>query len=287
VYVTSGNENSEAQLQQRLQAASELADEGRWDEAFALLREEEADHPTDAVLLCMLGTAARELGAEAHAYEYFRRCLAEQPTDAMVLVTAGAGLAALDDPEAEAALRTAALMAPELAIARLHYGAYLARAGLLADARTELEAARALAPDDARVHTELGVMHLLAGEAAAGTDALEASLEHEEDAWVRALLGLALLEAGRTEESAEELHRASLERLDDAELQLIAALAAAAEGWDDEAWNALARAEAADADPDVVRDVEESVDEGADAARELLEEELAPSALRARLAEPG
>ncbi|HEX5520630.1 MAG TPA: hypothetical protein VFX29_03000, partial [Longimicrobiaceae bacterium] len=214
-------------------------------------------------------------------------CLAEQPTDAMVLVTAGAGLAALDDPEAEAALRTAALMAPELAIARLHYGAYLARAGLLADARTELEAARALAPDDARVHTELGVMHLLAGEAAAGTDALEASLEHEEDAWVRALLGLALLEVGRTEESAEELHRASLERLDDAELQLIAALAAAAEGWDDEAWNALARAEAADADPDVVRDVEESVDEGADAARELLEEELAPSALRARLAEPG
>ncbi|HEX5521537.1 MAG TPA: hypothetical protein VFX29_07550, partial [Longimicrobiaceae bacterium] len=63
--MTSGNENSEAQLQQRLQAASELADEGRWDEAFALLREEEADHPTDAVLLCMLGTAARELGAEA------------------------------------------------------------------------------------------------------------------------------------------------------------------------------------------------------------------------------
>jgi len=284
--VTSGDENRERQLQERLQAAGELADDGRWAEAFDLLREEEADHPNDAVLLCMLGTAAHELGGEAHAYEYFRRCLAQQPTDPVVLVTAGAGLAALDDPEAEAALRTAALTAPELAIARLHYGAFLARQGMLADARTELEAARALDPEDPRVHTELGVMHLLAGQVDAGVTALEAALECEDDAWVRALFGLALLEAGRTEEGAESLHRASLERLDDGELQLLAALAAAAEGWEDEAWNALARAEATDADPEVVRDVEESIDEGAEAARELLAAEFAPSALRARLATP-
>ena len=90
---------------------------------------------------CWLGTAERELGLEGIAYERFKRALALEPTDPYVLATAGNGIAAFDDPEAEPALRTAALTAPGVALARFLYGAYLAREGFVEEGQKELEAA--------------------------------------------------------------------------------------------------------------------------------------------------
>ena len=73
-----------------------------------------------------------ELGLDGMAYERFKRALALDPADPYVLATAGNGIAAFDDPDAERALRAAAVTAPQLPLARMMYGAYLSREGLMA-----------------------------------------------------------------------------------------------------------------------------------------------------------
>jgi len=277
-----------AGLQERLHEASRLSEEGRWVEAFEILVEEEREHPRDATLLCMLGAAAAEVDAAGLAYDYFRRCLAEQPTDPFLLVPLGLGLARYDDPDAEGVLRLAALTAPDLAVTRLHYGAYLAREGQYEVALAELEAAKGLDESDPTIARELGAARLLAGRRDAGVEELERAAGLSDDGEVRFLYGLALLDAGRTEEAAEELHRAALALAGEGEVQLATALSCAAQGWWDEAWDALARADVAEfpADSLLKEEVEEALEGGEEeAAEQLLREELAPSLLHARLLE--
>jgi predicted Zn-dependent protease len=279
------DERSEA-TEEALEQAASLAEEGRWDEARDALLERLEEDPENPELLCWLGIASREMGAEGEAYELFRRALAGTPRDPFVLASIGQGLAALDDPDAEGVLRLAALSAPEFPLARLAYGAYLAREGLFPEAAAELEAARGLAPEDVGVRAELAIAYLLAGRGEEGVEELESALALDaEDAWLRALYGMALLEAGRGGEGAEELHRASLERVEDVELQLLSALAAAGEGWEEEAWNALSRAEAAaeEVDAMLVQEVEERIEAGPEEALEFLRRELLAPTLRERL----
>ena len=277
---------AEVALEARMAEASELGDAGHWEEAFEILSAEEATHPEHPVLLCMLGAASRELGYEGQAYEYFRRCVHAGPSDPLVLVTAGTGLASLDDPDAESVLRLAALSAPDMVETRLGYGAYLAHEGLLEQAIVELRAARELDPNDADVRAELGAAHLRGGEAQLSVEELsEAVALRPEDAWTRVLYGLALQLVDRGDEAAEELYRASLDDESDGEAQLLAGLACAAQGWTDEGWNAFARAAAAPhaPSPALLHEAEEAVEEGAEAAAALLAEEVAPSMLRERL----
>jgi tetratricopeptide (TPR) repeat protein len=277
----------ETALEAILHEASTLADQGRWEEVHAILREQLGDHPADPTLLCMIGVAAGELGADDAAREYFRRCLAEAPSDPLLLVTAGSGLAPFSEPEAEAALRLAALTAPHLPAARLQYGSLLAREGQLDLALVELLAARDLDADDVQIRLELGVLRGLRGEWMEAVEELAEAAAHDEgDAEPTSLLGLVQLEAGESGEAAESLHRAAVRRVDDWELQLACALACAVEGWEDEAWNAHARAAGIDeADPDVLLEVEDAISLGPEAAEPLLREELAPSLLRRRLRE--
>jgi tetratricopeptide (TPR) repeat protein len=279
-----GSEAAEAPAE-ALAEASALAEQGDWPGALDLLLRQERDHPKDPTLLCMLGVAARECGSGEMAYEFFRRCLAQQPEDPALLTTAGAGIAEWDDADAERVLRLAAITAPHVVSARLNYGSYLAREGLFDAAAVELEAARDLDPDSAEVRYELAVAHLLAGRREAGVDHLaDALARSEDDDWILSIYGLALAEAGRVDEAAEQLYAASLARSDDWELQIAAALAAAAEEWADHAWDALARAELGEAaDPMLIREVEERIELGADAARVFLQEEVASPLLRSRI----
>lgn len=265
--------------------AESLGAEERWDEARSMLLEALEEHGDHAHLLCWLGIASERLGEEGEAYEFFRRALAQEPTDPFVLAAAGTGVAAYDDPEAERALRLAALTAPDFPFARAAYGSYLAREGMYDPALAELVAARDLAPDDTSVRAELGVTYLLARRTEEGLAELENALGGADEGWMRGLFGLALLDAGRGEEGAEQLHRAAAERVEDVEIQLLAALAAAAEGWEDEAWAALARAEdaALPEDRDLIREAEEAVEDGAEAAEGFLREYLGPTLLRERL----
>lgn len=266
--------------------AQSLGEDDRWDEAYEVLAEALDEQGEDALLLTWAGIAAQRLGEESQANDRFRAALALEPSDPFVLAAAGSGIAALDDPAAEGALRMAALTAPDFPFARLSYGAYLAREGLLDDAIAELEAARGLAPEDGLVHTELGIAYLLARRTEAGLDALEEALSRTPaDAWLRGLYGLALVDAGRGEEGAEQLHQAAAEREEDVEVQLIAALAMAAEGWEDPAWEALARAESSadSSDRELISEVEDRLEAGPDAAGEFLRQDLGPTLLRERL----
>jgi Flp pilus assembly protein TadD len=274
-----------SEVQALVAEAEGLGAEDRWEAARDMLLDALPDHEGDALLLCWIGIASERMGEDGQAYEYFRRALALDPTDPFVLAAAGTGVSAFDDPDAESALRLAAVTAPQFPFARSAYGAYLAREGMFDDALRELTAARDLAPDDAAIRAELGVALLLAGRRDDGITELEDALSRVDDAWLRGLYGLALLETERAEEGAEHLYKSSRERPEDLEIHLLSALASAAEGWEDEAWAAVARAEDA-ADPldrDVLAEVEEAVEDGPEAARDFLREQLGPSLLRDRL----
>jgi tetratricopeptide (TPR) repeat protein len=272
-----------------VERALALGEDGQFEEMARVLADGLELVPDDPYLLGWLGVAEQELGHDGTAYDCFRRCLAEEPADPHLLALAGAGLAAFDDPEAEPTLRAAALTGPDVPMARLQYGAYLARAGLFEEALEHLEAARRLAPEDPAMVGELGTALALKGDLAGASEALEAVLDMApEDAWTRLLLGLLQLEQGAGERAAELLVQAAGELEDDFEAQMLAALAAAAAGWEDAAHGALARADfVADADDAELRDeVEERIAAGPAAAGELLREELGPAALRDRLQQP-
>lgn len=276
-------------VEEVLRSALALGEEGRWDEMVALLSETLEREPDDPYLLCWLGIAERELGHDSSAYENFRRCLAQDPVDPHLLALAGSGLAAFDDPDAETALRAAALAGPDVPMARLQYGAYLAREGLLDEALEHLRAALELSPEDPVVHTELAAALAFKGEPSSAVTELEEALElAPDDSWSRVLLGLLHVELNSFEEAAEALIHAAEERDDDAEAQMLAALAAAAVGWEEPAHAALTRAGyvAAGADAELLEEVEDRLLGGADTARTMLHDTLAPSILRERLTAP-
>lgn len=274
------------ELQALMNRALTLADEGDWDAVADLLREHLAEHEEEPEVHCWLGVAERELGMEGVAYERFRRALALNPEDPYVLATAGNGIAAFDDPDAEQALRTAALLAPQVPLTRLMYGAYLSREGFVADGLKELEAARALDPDDGQIAYELGVGRYLSGDVDGAADAMGDAVRLDpEDGWPRVVLGLVLLEADRFEEAVGELSEGAHLQPEDVEAQMAAALAAAATDHEGLAWEMLERGRirAGEEDAELLLAVEERVDQGAEAARTLLVEELAPDLLRRRL----
>ncbi|MFW5947776.1 MAG: tetratricopeptide repeat protein [Gemmatimonadota bacterium] len=272
-----------------LREALELGEEGRWEEMAKLLADALDEIEDDPYLLCWLGVAAGELGNDGTAYEAFRRCVEQEPSDPHVLALAGSGLAQFDDPDAETALRAAALSAPDLPLARLNYGAFLSRAGMHDEALEQLRAARDLSPDDPVVRAELGAAHVLRGAPSDGVAELEEALAlAPDDSWTRVLYGLVLLEVDRTDEAAEELVRAGLEREHDAEAIILGALAAAAQGWADAAEDLLARSEfvAGGADIRMIEEAGSAIHTGPDAAARMLRTAAAPSALRERLQQP-
>ena len=268
--------------------AHALADEGDWEGVAHMLRDHLADFDEDPAVHCWLGVAERELGLSGVAYERFKRALSLEPTDPYVLATAGHGIAAFDDPDAERALRTAALTAPNVALGRLLYGAYLSREGFLEEALAELQAARELDADDPQIAYELGVAHALAGRHDAAADAMGDAVRLDpEDGWVRVVFGLVLLEAARPEEGAGELISGARVSEEDIEAQLAAALGAAAIGEDGVAYEMLERARLRAAEPDLalVAAVEDRIEAGPESAESLLREDLGPDLLRSRLQE--
>ena len=114
-------------LEEILQRALHLGEEEDWEGMAGALRSALESFPGDPYILCWLGVAEEELGLEGVAYERFKQALSAGPEDPHLLATAGSALARFDDPEAESALRAAAVMAPDLPLARWMYGAYLSR----------------------------------------------------------------------------------------------------------------------------------------------------------------
>lgn len=273
---------------QLLEQALGLGEEGNWQDAAQLLRDHLEDFPDDAAVHCWLGVAEQELGLGGVAYERFKHALSLGSEDPYVLATVGNGIAYFDDPDAEQTLRTASMIGPDIPVTRLMYGVYLAREGLTEQGIEELGAARELDPDDPQIAYELGVGWALAGDHDRATDVLADAVRLDpEDGWARVVFGLELLEADRFEEGAGELMSGARIREDDVDAQLAAALAAAATGRDGTAYEMLERARIRALEPDLalLTSVEDRLDAGHDAAREMLEEDLAPDLLRTRLRE--
>ena len=285
---TSGRSDPPDSVRGLLARVLELAEEAEWAQLATLLPQALGEHPGEPYVLCWLGTAERELGMEAVAYERFKQVLELSPRDPAVLATAGSAVAAFDDPTAEGALRTAALLGPDLAHARLMYGSYLAREGMIEEGLRELDLAAELAPDDPLVHMEFGVALTFAGDLEAAEVSFGRATELDpEDGWAWILGGLAHMELGNPNEVATALeHRARL-RPDDVVGQLLAALALTAVGSAERGLEMLerARTHAGPVDAGVVSEVEDRIHEGPEDARELLTEALGPSSFRERLRE--
>ncbi len=276
------------EVERALQQALSKAEYDEWDAAAELLRGALEDHPDDPYVLCWLGLAERELGLDGIAYERFKRALEQEPSDPTLLATAGNAIAAFDDPAAEAALRTAAMTAPDLPRARWMYGAYLAREGMTAEALEELDAALALDPEDPVIHLERGVAQSFAedldGAAFSFTRAIELN---PSDGWTRILLGLAYLELDELQESMGMLEEGARHRPEDVEAQLLAALALTVGGWEDRAFEMLERArlQVDELDRSLVLEVEGLIEDGSEPCLRFLKSSIGPSSFRARMLE--
>lgn len=273
-------------VETELGRALSRAEDGEWEDAASILVAALEDDPENAQLLCWLGVAERELGLEGLAYDHFKQAVAIGSMDPGLLATAGSALAAFDDPDAEGALRTAALLGPDVAFARWSYGAYLSREGMIEPALVELDAAAALDPDDALIHVERGVALALGGDPAKAAASFERAAELDpDDGWALVLLGLARLEAGDAEDALRPLEDGARLRPQDVEAQALAALSLASFGWEDRALELLevARLAGATGEEGLIEQVQDRIDEGKESAEGFLGEILAPSAFRDRL----
>lgn len=274
------------ELQRILERAQRMGEEGDWESAAADLRDALPEWPEDATLLCWLGVAEREIGMDGVAYERFRQAVSLEPEDPVLLAVAGTALAFFDDPDAEGALRTAALLAPKESGVRWRYGAFLSREGFLELALAELDAAVELDPESSVARYERGVARALDGQKDHAVDDFARAVELDpDDLWSRVLLGLALVAADRVEESVLEFELGAGEGLDP-RAHLLAALGHAVfEG--EGAWRHLemARTGAEGTEQILVEEVEGRLDEGPDAARRFLVNTLGPTTLRERLME--
>ncbi len=274
-----GGSESDAALDQELEQAVGMGDEGDWSGMAEYLRETLERYPGDPAVLCWLGVAERELGMEGIAYERFRACVAAEPSDPHLLAIAGTGLAHFDDPAAESTLRTAALTGEDMPFVRTMYGAYLSREGMIDDALREITAALALAPDDPEALTECGVAMALGERYDEAVEAFsKAWAADPEDGWARSLAGLVLVSLGRTEDALADLIGAADLRPEDVELALLAGLASAASGEEERA-----RLRAIPGDLPLVEEVSDRVEDGYEVAKTFLEEDFVTGALRERL----
>ncbi|MGI9626169.1 MAG: tetratricopeptide repeat protein [Longimicrobiales bacterium] len=269
-----------------LDRALRMGEELDFPGMIKVLEEGLEDDPENPFILCWLAVAHREMGEVGTSYELFKVVLGLQPEDPHILATAGSAIAHFDDPDAEGALRTASVLAPDMPFARLMYGAYLAREGMVAEGIKELQAAAALDEEDPQIPFELGVAYALNGEYEKAQLAIARGVELDPaDSWIRVLLGLVEAEAGDLEEAATDLVSGADQRPEDFEAQLLAALALGATSWEDRAYEMVERARHAGADADgvVLSQVEARIESGPDSCKEYLTSSLGPIALRERL----
>jgi hypothetical protein len=105
------------------------------------------------------------------------------------------------------------------------------------------------------------------------------------EGWGLVVMGLTEAELDRMEEAARDLAAGARLRPEDVEAQLLAALVASASGFEELAYEMLERGRqtAQAGDLPLLEAVEDRIDEGGEAARNLLVQDLVSGALRERL----
>lgn len=269
-----------------IERVRELGAAGGIAEARRLLDEAASEHDKDPAALCRVALLCAEIDEGERARTIFKLVLDSEPDDPSVMSVAGSALAASGDPEGEAAMRTAALLAPDEAYVRLAWGVHLTREGMAEDGIRELLAAAAGNEDDPLITMELGIGYALGGRFGRARAAMAMSVQTDPaDSWGRTLLGLVELEDGDPVAAATDLVAAAGADPADFEVQLLAALAAAGAGWETKAHEMLERARfsAQAEDEEALDAAEAAICDGPESAAELLAGSVAPAALRTRL----
>lgn len=148
----------------RLKMAREMADQGDWGRAFAVLDQLHRQFPEDAQVLTLRGIVYRERGLFADAEADLKAALAATPDDA----DAHAALGILYDvqmrPDAEAEHKAAVKLAPSNPVYLNNLGFSLFLRQHFKEAIKEYEKAARLAPLSRRVRTNMGFAYAAIGD---------------------------------------------------------------------------------------------------------------------------
>lgn len=197
-------ENSQDIMLAQMRRASVLAKQGRMDEARALLRAHPERVPDDARLkLVAEAQLLRDFKAWPQAYEVYDEAVARFPDDtdllydqAMVAEKAGK----LDDMER--LLRRLIELRPDNHHAYNALGYALADRNVrLTEAKTLIEKAVSMAPDDAYIQDSLAWVEYRLGNVPRALEILQAAYRKRPDAEIAAHLGEVLWVAGRRDDA--------------------------------------------------------------------------------------
>ena len=187
-----------------------LIDEGRLDEAMAILDPMLRDGPGDAEAWNSLGRVMNNLGRFSDAESAFRQALALSPDFADALSNLGHVLRRQDRTgEALEAFEAAVGADPEHAVARSNLGAAMLAAGDTRGALAHLDVAARLRPDHFQTHYNRALALHEAGRPGAAADAYRRALAIEPAdpaAWSN--LGAVLLARHALEEAADAFRQA-------------------------------------------------------------------------------
>jgi Flp pilus assembly protein TadD len=165
-------------VEQMLEQARALGEQGRADEAIALLRLALSREPGHAECWYQLGNALLKQGSPAEAAEAYRSAVRLVPRSADAHNNLGIALKAqgLAD-EAVACFRLALELEPGHARTQFNLGATLMSQGRLEEARNALQRAVQLSPDEDRAHGLLAYVSLWQGRRAEAYSAFRACAE--------------------------------------------------------------------------------------------------------------
>jgi tetratricopeptide (TPR) repeat protein len=199
------------ELQQSLQAAMAAYHAGRHAEACDAFGRAARIQPKNPEILNGLGSALRRTGRAADAEAAYRRAIAVRPAYAEAHFNLGNLLAEIDRlDEAAAAYRRAVGIRPDYIAALIALGGVLVRTENWKRAEETYRLALAKAPNAAKAH--LGLAHAIdrGGKPSAdGLDHLAAARRlAPEDTEIACAHGLALVQAGRSEEAYDAFQNA-------------------------------------------------------------------------------
>jgi predicted O-linked N-acetylglucosamine transferase (SPINDLY family) len=170
------------QLEQTLQAATELHLAGRLEQAEAGYRQVLAGNPAHPVALHRLGVLALQLGRLDPALDLLGRAVAQDPAAWRSHCSMGQAFTALGRmAEAQAAFQRAAQLNPGCLEAWLGAGAACQAQGLAPEALAAFAQAAALRPDHAEAQNNLGVALQDLGRLAEAIQAFQRALAVQED----------------------------------------------------------------------------------------------------------
>jgi tetratricopeptide (TPR) repeat protein len=194
----------EQKLQAQVRYAGMLAKQGRLEEARAYLRGVNAADPKQEVQLVLAESQLlREAGAHQEAYDLLGRELAKRPDNPDLLYDHAMAAERLDKLDVlESNLRELMRVKPDHAHAYNALGYTLADRGLrLDEAKTLIEKALELSPDDPFILDSMGWVKYRMGDLPGSLDYLRRAYELRPDPEIAAHLGEVLWVTGRRDEA--------------------------------------------------------------------------------------